>query len=137
DKRFSFSFYSRLTKSEQVRLCAAWTNLAYLMAVDGRIGGSEVGDQTREKEFTKILPIEIAQDLQKVLIDKGEIKEFKDYEDFQLRLPQIEMVLSEARASLIKSGIEQTSEFQEKLDDKITGNGFRYRVEDTTARDYA
>ncbi|HEX6189816.1 MAG TPA: hypothetical protein VFZ40_17200 [Pyrinomonadaceae bacterium] len=129
EESVSPSIYSRLTPAERLRLFVAQTNAAYMGTLDAIC----TPDANRSEEeryraaFESFLPSSTAEKLRSTVWRNNEFQ-FSSYEDFQLRLPQIEKVLSEARTHLVNQGLEQRPEFQRKLDDTVRGTGINYRV---------
>lgn len=125
----SQELYSRLSKSERIRWFVALNNLSYLVTLDVLHGPSRNPEDKnyRASSFKGILPDKIAEELQKLMVHENDYQ-VKDYRAFRSLLTRMEKVLAEARAHLVRQGIEQTPEFQRELADKVTGTGIDYRV---------
>lgn len=128
DESMNSSLYAKLTSSERLRLFIVQVNVAYMVTIDVIQGTDYIGNKPETIAFSRILEPEMAQRLRELLKSNGSPLGFSEYKDFQSRLAKIEIELSNARACLKKRGLEQTSLFQEKLRDTITGKGLHYRV---------
>jgi hypothetical protein len=129
DETVSPSLYSLLMPAERQRLFIAQTNAGYLATLDVICKPErKMSEEEKYKSaFESILPSATAEKLRNAAWPNNQFA-FSSYEDFQSRLPEIEKALSEARTYLISHLIEQTPEFQSKLDDTVKGTGMNYRV---------
>jgi len=122
-------FYSRLSKRERIRWFVALNNFSYLITVDvlhGRdLNPSDEGYDA--SAFKGVLPDKTAENLQRIVPDKID-DQIKDNKVFRSLLSRVEKALAEARLHLIRRGIEQTPEFQRRLDDRVTNTDIGYRV---------
>lgn len=123
------SLYSRLSKNERLRWFAALNNYSYLVTLDVLHGPTRnpYDDKYLDSFFKRILPDKLAEQLQKLSPQESDFQ-ITDYQAFQALLTPLEKLLAEARAHLIRQGVEQTTEFQKELDDKVTDTGIDYRV---------
>lgn len=131
------SFYASLSSKERQRFFAVDINAIYLVTVDVLQGTDYINENPKSIALTGILPPEMASRLRSVLAMSDRENLFSDYADFRARLPKIESMLTEARDHLKKSNIEQTAEFQVRLDDKITNSELGYKVELASSGDYS
>jgi hypothetical protein len=129
DDSMSPSLYSNLKHTERLHLFVAQSNATYLATLDAIYKPKRKlsADERYKEAFKSILSPVLAERLQNVVWPGNEFR-FSSYKDFQSRISKIEKVLSEARSYLISQGIEQTPEFQEKLNNTIKGTGVNYHV---------
>lgn len=66
-----------------------------------------------------------------------DVVKFTTYEDFKLRLPETEKNILEVREYLIKNKVEQSLEFQNKLEIETKDSNFDYKVKIYNIRDLA
>jgi hypothetical protein len=128
DEDFSPSFYPRLSQNERLRLFNMQINTSYLVSIDVIQRADYILKNSETSAFMSILPPNMAKKLRKALVGSTDLSQFTSYRDFKRRMPKIEKILFEATKYLQKRGIEQTQEFQKKLDDTISGNGLNYKV---------
>jgi hypothetical protein len=121
--------YSRLSRTERLRWFVALNNFSYLITLDVLQGPTRNPEDENylASTFKRILPDKTAEELQNLMPQENDFQ-IEDYQAFRSLLIHMEEVLAEARAHLIQQGIEQTPEFQRKLDDKVTDRGIEYRA---------
>lgn len=122
-------FCARLSQSERRRWFVVQNNYSYLITID-ILNSSDLNPSDPGYEasiFKSILPDKLAEKLQ-TPAPQGYDFQCKDYQMFRPILVRTEKALARARAHLIKKRLEQTREFQKRLDDKVTNFGIDYRV---------
>lgn len=130
--------YQRLDRAERLQLFSVWYNLSYLNLVDiqmNKFGRERYTDEGEEFRFKSILPVVLAEKLQRILSGAqyyteadGDDRQFLDRGKLLSWLTDLEAALSEARVHLAKQNIEQTTEFQKELNDIVLGTGINYPV---------
>ncbi len=123
------SLYSQLSEDKRIRWFVAVNNISYLITLDVLHGPSRnpEDDKYLDSTFKRILPDKLAKQLQKLIPQESDFQ-ITDYQAFQSTLISLEKILAKARVHLIRQGIEQTSEFQKELRDKVTNTDIGYRV---------
>jgi hypothetical protein len=120
---------ARFSQSERRRWFVAHYNISYLIALDVlQSSDRNPSDPGYEASiFKSFLPDKLAERLQTIAPHELDVQ-CKDYPSLRPILVRAERALADARAYLLRKRIEQTPEFQKRLDDKITNFGIDYRV---------